>query len=378
MTNKEAYLILSLLPSIGPISGFRLLQSVDSSSNIFKLTRKYLLQRTYLNQKQVENILNWKEFVDLKKEKRILEKSRTHFITLDDSCYPQGLKEIYNPPICLYAQGNLELLTSSNYNFAVVGSRRSTRYGRSITEKLVASAINCQWVIVSGLALGIDTIAHQEALQNVHGKTIAVLGSGLGCIYPKDNIELARDIVAKEGLLLSEFHLLKRPDKSTFPMRNRLISGISMGVLVVEASINSGALITANFALDQGKQVFAVPGNIDKSSSQGCHKLIKDGAALVTCFEDIISEYDNLNLEGVQKIGNNEKIQYNVHLSDLEEKVIKIIALEEEVLFDDMFTQIKEEPSSLFVALMKLETKKMIKSLPGKRYTLSDYIKEKL
>ena len=378
MTNKEAYLVLSLLPYIGPIVSRKLLEIVDKSSDIFSFSLSQLSKKVKLQSRQLESLANWQKYVDLEKEKKILEKSKVHFIPYIDKHYSVSLKEIYDPPIALYAQGNISLLSKDYNNFAVVGSRRCTGYGQKVTRNLVSSLINSDWTIISGLALGIDSFAHTEAL-NCSGKTIAVLGSGLGNVYPPNNIALLKNIIENEGLVISEFSLLKKPDKTTFPMRNRIIAGLSQGVLIVEAGTKSGSLITANMALEQGKQVFAVPGNIDRFSSQGCNQLIKQGASMVTCFEDIVQEYDNFSELFQSEENIEEKRQINLQLSELEESIIKFIALEEDVVsFDDIVVGLGIESSNLFVLLVKLETKKLLKVLPGRQYILSDYVKDKL
>lgn len=202
--------------------------------------------------------------------------------------YPKQLKEIYNPPKKIYAIGNIEIL---NYTgIAIVGSRKATEYGKRVTLKLSEDLSKRKIVIISGLAKGIDSYAHIGTLNVKSGRTIAVLGSGIKEIYPKENIELARKIVKNGGCIISEYPPEEKPNKSNFPERNRIISGLSKGIVVVEASEKSGSLITADFALEQGREVFAIPGNIYNNTSIGTNKLIQQGAKLVTNFEDILEE----------------------------------------------------------------------------------------
>lgn len=210
-------------------------------------------------------------------------------ISIESKDYPKQLKEIYDAPLKLYVLGNKMLL--SERGIAIVGSRNATEYGKKvalkISEELSEKGIN----IISGLAIGIDTYAHLGTLQNTSkGKTIAVLGSGLDEIYPKKNIELAKQILKGGGCIISEYPLGTRPEKMNFPQRNRIISGLSKGVLVVEASEKSGALITADFALEQGRDVFAVPGNILSITSVGTNNLIAEGAKMVRNYMDIIED----------------------------------------------------------------------------------------
>lgn len=210
-------------------------------------------------------------------------------INIENEFYPQQLKNIYNPPNKIYVLGNKEILKERG--IAIVGARRATEYGKKVafkfSKELSASGIN----IISGLAVGIDTYAHLGSLQQeCIGKTIGVLGSGLDVIYPKQNINLAKEILKRGGCIISEYPLGTKPEKIHFPQRNRIISGLSKGVLVVEASEKSGSLITADFALEQGKDVFAIPGDIWKLTSIGTNSLIKQGAKLVNDYVDILEE----------------------------------------------------------------------------------------
>ena len=209
-------------------------------------------------------------------------------INFSSDKYPNQLREIYNPPKRIYAIGNIEIL--NKVGIAIVGSRKATEYGKKVAFRLSKDLSERDIVIISGLAKGIDSYAHIGSLNVQNGKTIAVLGSGIKVIYPKENIELARQIVRKGGCIISEYPPDDTPNKSNFPERNRIISGLSKGVVIVEASEKSGALITADFALEQGREVFAVPGNIYSTTSVGTNKLIQQGAKLVMCVEDILSE----------------------------------------------------------------------------------------
>ena len=204
-------------------------------------------------------------------------------ISINSKEYPERLKNIYDSPKKLYVLGNKSLLQRKCV--AIVGARESTLYGKNVAYELAIQLSQRGIVIISGLALGIDTYAHIGALQ---GGTIAVLGSGIDNIYPKGNIELARKIIKNNGCIISEYPLSSKPERLHFPQRNRIISGLSEGVIVVEASKKSGALITAEFALEQGKEVFAVPGDIKRKQSEGTNKLIKDGAMIVTEYKDIL------------------------------------------------------------------------------------------
>ena len=209
-------------------------------------------------------------------------------IYLSNEKYPKRLKEIYNPPKKIYVLGNVEIL--NDIGIAIVGARKATEYGKKVALKLSEDLSKRKIVIISGLAKGIDSYAHIGTLNVQNGRTIAVLGSGIKEIYPKENIELARQIIRNGGCLISEYSPDEKPNKINFPERNRIISALSKGVIVVEASEKSGALITADLALEQGREVFSVPGDIYSRTSVGTNKLIQQGAKLVTSFEDVLEE----------------------------------------------------------------------------------------
>ena len=204
-------------------------------------------------------------------------------MTIDSKEYPEKLKNIYDPPRKIYLIGNKSLLYQKG--IAIVGARDATQYGKKIAYNLAKELSEQNIVIISGLAIGIDSYAHKGSLEK---GTIAVLGSGIDNIYPKENLELAREIIKNKGCIISEYPLGTKPERLHFPQRNRIISGLSDGVVVIEASKKSGALITAEFALEQGKEIFAVPGDINKKQSEGTNQLIKDGAILLTSATDIL------------------------------------------------------------------------------------------
>lgn len=210
-------------------------------------------------------------------------------INIEDERYPNKLRNIYDPPKKLYVLGNGEIL--KNKGIAIVGSRKATDYGKKVTLKISTELVNKEINIISGLAIGIDSYAHMGALiASGKGKTIAVLGSGIDEIYPKENTELARKIIQTGGCIVSEYPLGTKPNKINFPQRNRIISGLSDGVVVVEATKSSGSLITAEFGMEQGREIFAVPGNIFNPASEGTNELIRDGATIVLSSKEIIEE----------------------------------------------------------------------------------------
>lgn len=216
-------------------------------------------------------------------------KNNVDIICIEDSEYPQILKNIYDPPLSLYVRGSKQILNQTC--LAIIGCRECTQYGKNVAEELAYNISKQKINIVSGLAKGIDGIAHKGAILS-GGKTIAVLGNGLDTIYPKENIALAKEILKTGGAIISEYPLGEKPQKQNFPERNRIVSGISRGIIVVEATQKSGTLITVDFALEQGRDVFVVPGDINKKTSKGTNELIKQGAKVITSYSDVIEEYN--------------------------------------------------------------------------------------
>lgn len=293
-------------------------------------------------------------------------------ITIDDAGYPKNLRNIYNPPKILYVNGSM--FESDDMAVALVGSRRASEYGIEACEALAFELASRGVTIVSGMAIGIDTAAHRGALR-AKGRTIAVMGSGHGRIYPPQNRKLYGEIAAS-GAVVTEFEDDMEPLPYHFPQRNRIISGLSLGVVVVEAARNSGALITANFAAEQGREVFAVPGKISSHTSAGTHELIKDGARLVGSVDDILDELSMREIRSAPAQGSrgrDEKIARQIgayvynSLTDSERKVYKVLS-DEPVYIDGISLEAGLGASDVTKALLSLELKKLIKELPGKLY----------
>ena len=275
--------------------------------------------------------------------------------------YPRVLSEIHDSPEVLYCRGNLKLLNTSC--FAVVGTRKLTAYGKESARLLSSDLARNGFTIVSGLALGIDAVAHQSAL-DAGGKTIAVLGSGVDDenIYPKTNFQLGMDVLRKEGLIVSEYPAGFHANEKTFPQRNRIISGLSVGVLIIEADKESGSLITARCALDQNRDVFAVPGSIFSSKSIGPNGLIQQGAKLVSSAEDIINEYgQNLNLSDSKKINISTK-------NPVQKQILDILDSKGALHADEIIRESKFEPKEIITALSMLEIEGYVKNyIDGKQ-----------
>ncbi len=287
---KKGSILLNLV-DLGAKKLRDVLKFFDDTDELFKVGRSTLGGVKSLKSDDIDRILAYRESGILDRELKLMKKEGIACLDIFDKEYPYLLREIDNPPLVLYVTGNKNIL--NNASIAIVGSRKSTAYGNSMADKFSYQLSTNGFVITSGLAKGIDTAAHKAAIKK--GKSIAVLGSGLLNIYPRENKGLAK-AVSHRGALVSEFPLLSRPLRENFPRRNRIVSGLSLGVLVVEAALRSGALITARLGCEQNREVFAVPGNINSAFSQGTNHIIKEGAKPVTCLQDILEE---LNLQPV-------------------------------------------------------------------------------
>ncbi|MEC5125128.1 DNA-processing protein DprA [Verrucomicrobiales bacterium BCK34] len=374
MNSTDAFLALNLLPGIGPIRVRRLLERFRAPERILMASPGELTQTPGIGTEMAFQIARWEEVIDLPEEKRRMAEHGISALTLDDDAYPAALKQIHDPPFLLYIKGTI--LPRDSAALGVVGSRRMTHYGREQARKMSFQLAAAGFTIVSGLARGIDTAAHEAALA-AEGRTIAVLGSGIGNVYPAENQALA-DRISENGAVISEFPVLYVPDKQSFPLRNRIVSGLSQGLLVVEAPVRSGSLITANQALEQGRSVFAVPGPVDRPNSEGCHRLIQQGATLVCTAQDIITELDSgmssLNLtfdepETAQKAEATPKSNTPApHVSELEQKILEELELGESTI--DHLSETTGLPvGAVSAALLQLEMKCLVKQLPGKYFT---------
>ena len=281
---KKGSIFLNLL-NLAPKKLDNIISFLDDPDLIFKASRKELEAIPSLHQKDIDQIVSQRESSILEKELKGIKSKDIKVIDSFDNDYPQMLRQISHPPLVLYVRGDKEALNKSL--FAIVGTRVPTTYGISMAEEFSSKLAELGFVIVSGLARGIDTAAHKGAIKN--GQTIAVLGSGLLNIYPRENTSLA-DKISEQGTVISEFPLGTGPRREHFPRRNRIVSGLSCGVLIVEAAARSGALITAHLALEQNREVFALAGRVDSAVSKGAHILIKEGAKLVDSIEDILEE----------------------------------------------------------------------------------------
>lgn len=362
MTRTEAYLALNLLPKIGPVRVRRLMEIFGSPERILSAKAREITAIDGFGYELADAISGWESKIDLTRELRRITEENLTVLTQEDALYPKLLKQIHDPPLVLYVRG--QLTERDHHGIAIVGSRHATHYGLSTSKKLAFQIAYAGYTIISGLARGIDTAAHEGALAG-KGRTVAVIGSGLGQLYPPENKALAEKI-AEQGAVVSEFPVDMPPDRQTFPMRNRIVSGWSCGVIVTEAPARSGSLITAQQAADQGRSVYAVPGNIDRPSSQGCNRLIQQGAKLILDGADVLDDLMSLfptqpNAPHIQEA------KPSADLSDDEQAVYAAIGTEETHVNE--ITATSGLPSSMVNAtLMRLEMKRVVKPLPGKFY----------
>jgi DNA processing protein len=368
MTPREAYIALNMIDEIGPVRVRALLERFGTPEAILSAPRGELMRVEGVGEEVARNVAHWREHVDLDAELARIEKSGVRVVTGDDDGYPKNLREIYDPPLVLYVKGALR--ENERMAIAIVGSRRTTLYGQEMARKLAYQLARLGVPVVSGLARGIDTAAHKGALQ-AKGRTVAVIGCGIDIVYPSENKKLADEIVAKGGAVVTEFPFGVKPDRQNFPMRNRVISGWSLGVVVVEANLKSGALITANQAAEQGRQVFAVPGRADSILSRGTNKLIKEGAKLTEDAEDILSEFEYLLPQGqgetLKEPAHTGGTKAAVKLSDTEEKVMALIG-NEEAAIDEIIRGSGLTSGCISATLLSLEMKRLVRQLPGKTF----------
>jgi DNA processing protein len=359
MNHLEACIALNMIPQMGPVRLRRLLDAFGSAEKILLARTDQLAAISGVPRALADNISRWQEFAEPAAELKKAADLGAHVITAEDDEYPSALREIHDPPIVLYVRGHL---TERDRNaVAVVGSRKATHYATESAKKLSFQMAYAGLTVASGLARGIDTAAHQGALA-AKGRTIAVIGSGLGELYPPENAELA-DRIAASGAVVSEFPIDTKPDRQTFPIRNRIVTGLSFGVLVVEAGANSGALISANMAAEQGRTLYAVPGRIDAPSALGSNRLIQQGAKLVITVDDIL---DDLPLVFREK-PDLPAAAPAVDLTPDQQKILEAIGTEETSL-DSVIATSGLTAAVVSSTLLALEIRRLVKQLPGKRF----------
>jgi DNA processing protein len=361
MINARELLRLSSVPRIGPQKIRALIAHFKSPAKVFQASARELNCVPGIDKKLTSYILHHtigENFAD--EQLKRLNKLGGRIVTLWDKEYPPLLRKIYDPPVFIFVLGKIKEVDSRA--IAVVGTRHPTPYGHSVVENLTRDLAQHNITIASGLARGVDTIAHSTALK-YKTRTVAVIGSGLDVPYPPENKKLL-DRIAEEGAVISEFPMGTKPDAPNFPRRNRIISGLSLGVVVIESADDGGALITATTALDQNREVFAVPGNITEKRSSGTNKLIRDGRAkLITCVQDI---YDELALQ-LHFSFNQANVQPQSDLTPAEQSLFRLLS-DEPIHIDILAEQADISSSDALVTLLSLEFKGVIRQLPGKLF----------
>jgi DNA processing protein len=375
-TERLAWLALALTPGLGPRRILSAIRQTQSAEEILYLPLTGLESLNFPAQ-AVQFIADGQALQAANKEWEAMQKSGASFLTYNDAEYPGRLQEIFDPPALLWIRGDASLLTKPS--IAVVGTRHPTPYGAGMAEMLSRDLAARGIIILSGMARGVDTAAHKGALMG-KGKTIAVWGTGIDVIYPKENKSLAKQIIADGGTIVSELPMGTFPAPQNFPKRNRIISGMSVGVLVVEAGEHSGTRVTARCALEQDRDVFAVPGNVTTKNAWGPNTLIKQGAKLVATWEDVWEELPlqvRLEVESSWELASKPQpgasLFEEAPLPPAESRVMEVLRHDEALQLDEIMEKLEPELSSseVFTALFELELAGRIKQLPGKNYVKS-------
>ncbi len=368
----ENLLRFTLTRDIGSVTVNRLLKHFGSSDCILGATEEELGNVKGLRSNQLQAVLNARK-VDPREELSLAADNNVKIIAYDDSLYPKSLRYTPDPPYLLYVKGDLK--PQDIKSIGIVGTRHASRYGREQSERFGRDLAQLGFTVISGLARGVDTFAHRGAL-SVRGRTIAVIGSGLLQVYPPENRDLLAEI-AGTAAVISEFPMNSSPTRNTFPRRNRIIAGMSLGILVVEAPQRSGALITAKQAQEMGSEVFALPGMVDQEQSIGCHKLIRDGAVLVTSAADILAEIGELDqdvLPEVMTALNNTpvankplSVQSAENADNKEAKILNALGTES-LHIDELCVELSLSAAEVSSSLMVLELQGLVSSEPGAFY----------
>ncbi|TAL05253.1 MAG: DNA-protecting protein DprA [Verrucomicrobia bacterium] len=365
MDSHEAFVALNLIEGVGPVRVRQLLEHFGEAPAILSASKHQLTHVRGIGEDTADSIAGWEKDVDLAAEMKRIADFGCRVIIQSDAEYPALLREIYDPPIVLYVKG---ALTSADKNaVAMVGSRQTTHYGIETARKLAYQLAYVGVTVVSGGARGIDTAAHQGAM-SAKGRTICVLGTGINIVFPPENQELFERI-ATQGAVMTQFPFNRNGDRQTFAIRNRIVAGMTLGTVVVEANMTSGALITANFATEYGRQVFAVPGRIDSPRSKGCHDLIKKGAKLCEGAEDVLSEFEYLFPASNRPASPSATgVLPALELGENEQKVFDTLKSDDESSVDEVIRASGLPSSAVSVALLSLEMKRLVRQLPGKMF----------
>lgn len=365
MNDTERLLILNMIEDLGSIRTQKLLEHFGSLDKVFKATGDELKRAEGVGSKIALKIIQSIKDIDIKQELELVERYGVKIVSFLEEGYPENLKNIYDPPVVLYVKG--EILSEDDAAIAIVGSRIASFYGITTAERLGYELASRGITIVSGLARGIDSAAHKGALK-AKGRTLAILGSGILNIYPEEHRELA-DEISERGAVISEFPMRTIPDKGNFPKRNRIISGLSLGVVVVEAAQKSGALITSEIAMEEGREVFAVPGKVDSITSKGTNKLIKQGAKLAESADDILEELNPDLLPSSLSLQNEHcTIQFKGSGLDKEENIVYNLLSSDPQHIDELSEVAGMGVSDISKILLSLEMKRLTRQMPGKNF----------
>lgn len=362
----EHLLALNALPKIGPVRIRRLLDAFGSADAILSKRKDALMQVDGIGPELAGILSDWQSHTDPATELRELKDRDLSVITPEEPCFPPGLRESYDAPILLYVWGKVE--ERDRHAIGVVGTRRCSIYGKNSTKKLSFQLAHAGFTVISGLARGIDTTAHEAAIA-AGGRTIAVIGSGLAKIFPAENLGLAERIADGNGAVVSEFPLHTSPDKKTFPQRNRIVAAWSRALIVTESPLWSGSLITANLASEYGRPVYAVPGPIDKPMSAGCNRLIRDGATLLTDGSELLDDLGGLALSTSHSKPKTSASSPDDRpaLEGDEQKIFESLG-DDEVGIDQLIDRTGLPAATVSATLLKLEIKRLVRPLPGFRY----------
>jgi DNA processing protein len=375
-THILEWLAISLTQGLGPTRARKLVDYFDGPEAVFRASLTEL-EATGMQAVSAQSIATGKSAESAREEMARAAAEGVTLLSCEDDCYPNRLKEIYDPPLVLYVRGNPEIL--KHPGIAMVGMRRPTPYGSGMAERLACDLAAQGLVIISGLARGVDTASHRGAITG-RGKTVAVFGTGVDVIYPKENSRLAEQILTLGGVLMSEFPMGTAAFPQNFPIRNRILSGMSVGVLVVEAAEYSGTRITARCALEQNRDVFAVPGNVTNKNSWGPNTLIKQGAKLVATWEDVWEDLPPevklaLTPPASSESGASTSASLfpDTGLPPHERKIMSLLKADEATHIDELVEKLENEMSSseIFAALFELELSGKVKQMPGKNFVKS-------
>ena len=360
LTQRQAVMVLCALPGLGPVRIGRLIEFFGGSAQVVLDASIAALRNVRdIGPETAAAIASWRSHFDLSKEEDSLVKLGAKFVLKGEPDYPGRLAQVSGSPEGLYVRGHIPDCPT----VAIVGTRRPTLYGRSQVKRIAGELVRAGVCVVSGLARGIDGEAHKGALES-RGKTVAFLGCGIDIVYPPEHAELFGR-VASEGAIVSEFALGKQPDAQSFPQRNRLISGTADAVLVVESDVKGGSMITARFAGEQGRLVFALPGRVDQPSARGCHALIRDGATLVTCADDILEELAPQcpSLRGKKDASDNSsqrELGFPVELTDDEKKILAALSDGAAMNSEKIASACVMSQQAAMAALLLLELKRLV------------------